>query len=171
VRSEAEPARSSWEPQALRPAWLAKKYFQCEAAHTPFFTARTNFRAGFGSAPGCRAAWRTIMSRTELAWWSAARIEIDHRAREARLRLEQLERRVLLHVLPPQPWLRWRRYRLGPRFFGGGREQSRSTRTAATGAQRGQSGELPTKVCAPASGLAAKVTAAIGGVVAWPSAA
>ena len=111
------------------------------------------------------------MSRTELAWWGAARIEIDHRAREARLRLEQLERLVLLHVLPPQPWRRWHGYWLRPRFFGGGREQSRSTRVAATGARRGQSGELPTEVCAPASGLAVKVMAAIGGILARPSVA
>jgi hypothetical protein len=32
------------------------------------------------------------MSRPDLWWWNAARVEIDHRARDARLRLEHLER-------------------------------------------------------------------------------
>ena len=34
-------------------------------------------------------------------WWSnAARVEIDHRARQARLRLEHLERLLISRVLP-----------------------------------------------------------------------
>jgi hypothetical protein len=44
------------------------------------------------------------MLRPDLWCWSAARLEIDHRAREARLRLERLERLLMLHVLPTPSW-------------------------------------------------------------------
>ena len=59
------------------------------------------------------------MLRPDLWWWNAARVEIDHRAREARLRLEHLERLLILRVLPAS---RPRRVfdRRGLRFFRGG---------------------------------------------------
>ena len=42
------------------------------------------------------------MLRPDLSWWSAARVEIDQRARETRLRLEHLERLLISRVVPPQ---------------------------------------------------------------------
>ena len=86
------------------------------------------------------------MSRTDLWWWNAARVEIDHRSREARLRLEQLERLLMQRVLPTRSWPRWVLYRLGQRPFGGGREQSRSPEIAPTGTRRRQSRDIPTEI-------------------------
>lgn len=87
------------------------------------------------------------MSRTDLWWWNAARVEIDHRSREARLRMEHLERLPMQRVLPTRSWPRWVLYRLGPRPFGGRRKQNRSPETALTGTRRGQSRGIPTEVC------------------------
>ena len=59
------------------------------------------------------------MLKPEHLWWSAARVEIDQRARDARLRLEHLERLLILRVLPTS---RPKRvfHRRGLRFFRGG---------------------------------------------------
>jgi len=86
------------------------------------------------------------MSRTDLWWWNAARVEIDHRSREARLRLEQLERLLMQRVLRTRSWPRWVLYRLGQRPFGGGREQGRSPEIAPTGTRRRQSRDIPTEI-------------------------
>jgi hypothetical protein len=86
------------------------------------------------------------MLRPDLWWWSAARVEIDHRARETRLRLEHLERLLISRVLatrssPGQP-----DYRRGPRFFRGGRAPSRSAKIAPTGMRRRPSSrDIPTE--------------------------
>ena len=86
------------------------------------------------------------MLRSDLWWWSAARVEIDHRAREARLRLEHLEMLLLSRVLPTS---RPRRVldRRGLRFFRGGCVQSRSTKMAPPGPRYGQPRPIPTDVC------------------------
>jgi hypothetical protein len=97
------------------------------------------------------------MPRTDLWPTSATRVEIDQRSREARLRLEHLERLLTLRV-PGGSWLRLVPYWSGPRFFGGGRMQSRSTKVAPTSGRRRQSRAFPIEVC-------------IGGVVRRPSAA
>ena len=68
------------------------------------------------------------MLRPDLSWWSAARAEIDQRARETRLRLEQLERLLISRVLPTQGSPGQLDHRRGPRFFRGGRTQSRSAK-------------------------------------------
>ena len=98
------------------------------------------------------------MSRNDLWWWNAARVEIDQRSREARLCLEQLERLLVLRVLPTRSWLRRVLYWFGPRFFGGGRMQGLTPKVDPTGARRRQSRDFPIEVC-------------IGGVVRPPSAA
>jgi hypothetical protein len=43
-----------------------------------------------------------IMSRTDLWRWSATPVEIEQRAREARMRLEHLEGLLMLRALPPR---------------------------------------------------------------------
>ena len=78
---------------------------------------------------------------------SAARAEIDQRAREARLRLEHLERLLKSRVLPVRSWRGLLDYGRAPRFFHGGRERSRSTKTAATRTWRPQSRNIPTEAC------------------------
>ena len=86
------------------------------------------------------------MLKPDLWWWNAARVEIDHRAREARLRLEHLERLLIMRVLPTS---RPRRVlpRRGLRFFRGGCVQGRSTRVAPPGPRCGHARHIPTEVC------------------------
>ena len=98
------------------------------------------------------------MLRPDLWWRSAARVEIDHRARETRLRLEHLERLLISRVLPTRSWPGRPDYRRGPRFFSGGRAQSRSPKITPTGMRRPQSRDIPTEACIAA-------TLAVKGVV------
>ena len=86
------------------------------------------------------------MLKPEHLWWSAARVEIDQRARDARLRLEHLERLLILRVLPTS---RPKRvfHRRGLRFFRGGCVQTRSTRVLPPGLWRRQTCPIPIEVC------------------------
>jgi hypothetical protein len=59
------------------------------------------------------------MSRIDLWRWSATRVEIDHRAREARLRLEHLERLLIMRALPTGSWVSRILFRREGRFFSG----------------------------------------------------
>ena len=82
-------------------------------------------------------------------WWSnAARVEIDHRARDARFRLEHLEGLLATRAL----------HRRGLRFFRGGCVQNRSTKMAPPGPRYGQAGPIPTEIC-----IAVKRLTAIAG--------
>jgi hypothetical protein len=88
------------------------------------------------------------MLRPDLWWWSAARVEIDHRARETRLRLEHLERLLISRVLPTRALPGQLDYRRGPRFFRGGRVPSRSAKITPTGMRRRPpSRDIPTEAC------------------------
>jgi hypothetical protein len=87
------------------------------------------------------------MLRRDLWWWSAARVEIDHRAREARLRLEHLERLLILRVLPTRSWPRRLLQRRALRFFRGGCVQGRSTKMAPLGPRYGQPRPIPIEIC------------------------
>jgi len=87
------------------------------------------------------------MLRPNHGWWSAARAEIDDRAREARLRLEHLERLLISRVLPTQSGPRQVLHRRGLRFFRGGCAQTRSTKMAPPGPRYGQARPLPTEIC------------------------
>ena len=82
------------------------------------------------------------MVKPDFWWWGAARAEIDQRAREARLRLEHLERLLILRVLPTS---RPRRGfdRRGLRFFRGRCVQSRSVKMAPPGPRYGQPRPIP----------------------------
>jgi hypothetical protein len=93
------------------------------------------------------------MLRPDLWCWSAARLEIDHRAREARLRLERLERLLMLHVLPTPSWPKRVLQRRRLRFFTGGCVESRSTRMAPPGPGYRHTRHFPTEVCIVPSGL------------------
>jgi hypothetical protein len=92
------------------------------------------------------------MLRPDLWSWSAARVEIDHRAREARLRLEHLERLLISRVLPTRSWPRRVLKRRGPRFFREGCVESRSTRVAPPGSCYGHARHIQTEVCIAACG-------------------
>ena len=103
-------------------------------------------------------------------WWSAARVEIDHRARDARLRLEHLERLLISRVLPTPLRPRWVLDRRGLRFFRGGCAQTRSTRVAPPTPRR-RASHIPTEICIAASSAPAAVRAALGGMVRGPGTA
>ena len=81
------------------------------------------------------------MLKTEHWWWNAARVEIDQRARDARLQLEHLERLFKVRLLPTQ------------RFFRGGCVQSRATKVAPPGPLRRHTRHFPTEACIAASGM------------------
>ena len=78
---------------------------------------------------------------------SEARAEIDHRAREARLRLEHLERLLVSRVAPTRSARKQVPDGRGPRFFRGGRVRGRSTRIPATRMWRPLSRDIPTDIC------------------------
>jgi hypothetical protein len=87
------------------------------------------------------------MLKPEHWWWNAARVEIDQRARDARLRLEQIERLLISGVLPTRPLPRPMPRRRGLRFFRGGCVQTRSTRVLPPGLWRRQTCPIPIEVC------------------------
>ena len=94
------------------------------------------------------------MFRPDFCSRDAPRVEIDYRAREARLRLEHLERLLILRVLPTS---RPKRVldRRGLRFFSGGCVQNRSTKIAPPGRWYGQARPIPTEICAAVNRLTA----------------
>jgi hypothetical protein len=102
-----------------------------------------------------------IMSRIDLWRWSATRVEIDHRAREARLRLEHLERLLKMRTLPAQSWVSRTLYRREGRFFGAGRMLDRSTKIDRTGVRHREARHIPAALC----GLALAVRGAVGDTV------
>jgi hypothetical protein len=106
-----------------------------------------------------------IMSRIDLWRLSATRVEIDHRAREARLRLEHLERLLIMRALPARSWVSRILYRREARFFSGGRMLDRSTKVDRTGVGRCEARHIPAGLCRATSGLALTVRGAIGGTV------
>jgi hypothetical protein len=78
---------------------VVKNFLQCEVPHTPF-----DLPASFIGHPADAEVfltWRTIMPKPDILDQSATRVELDQRSRDARLRLEYVER--LLVVRPPLP--------------------------------------------------------------------
>ena len=99
-------------------------------------------------------------------WWSEARVEIDHRAREARLRLEDLERLLISRVVPTWSWPRRAFNRRGLRCFLGGCVKTRSTNVIRFDPKYRRPHPLPTEIC-----IAVNTSAAIVGMVRRPDAA
>ena len=86
------------------------------------------------------------MSRIDLWRQSATRVEIDHRSREARLRLEHIERPPITRA-PTQSWVRRLLYRRGLRLFNREGGLSRSSKIDPTGTRRGEVRQIPTEIC------------------------
>ena len=105
------------------------------------------------------------MSRIDLGRCSATRVEIDHRAREARLRLEHLERLLIMRARPARSWVSRILYRREARFFGGARMVDRSTKIDPTGFRPREARHIPAGLCRATSGLALAVRGAVGGTV------
>jgi hypothetical protein len=81
-----------------------KKSYQCEGPHTPF-DQTASFIEHLADAK-VSVTWRTIMPGTDLLKQSATRAELDQRSRDARLRLEHVERLLVVRPLPRQSLLR-----------------------------------------------------------------
>jgi hypothetical protein len=106
-----------------------------------------------------------MMPRIDLWWPSATRVEVDQRSREARLRLEHLERLLTLRMLPAQIWLRRVLCRLGLRIFGfGERLEVRSPDTTLTGPPPRQQPEIPAEISVAARSLYAAALASVDGM-------
>jgi hypothetical protein len=87
------------------------------------------------------------MARIDLWRWSATRVEIDHRSREARLRLEHLEQPPITRAPPTQSWIRRVLYQRGLRLFNRGGGLSRSSKIDPTGARHRQGRHIPAELC------------------------
>ena len=97
----------------------------CDPAHMRF--ALDEIFAG--SAPamvGSMRAMEGVMPRANLWNNGAPRVELDERARDARLRLERVERLFAPHTRAPEYWLR--RILVCLSFFGGGSRGDRGRR-------------------------------------------
>jgi hypothetical protein len=105
------------------------------------------------------------MSRIDLWRWNATRVEIDHRAREARLRLEHLERLLIMRALPAGSWVSRILFRREGRFFSGAHTLDRSTKIDPAGVRRREARHIPAGLFGATSGLALAVRGAIGGAV------
>ena len=87
------------------------------------------------------------MPKIDLWWPGAARIELDQRSRETRLRLDHLEQLLVLRILPAQSWFRETLYHHVLRVFGfGERPHIRSLDATLTGPQPRQMYEMPAEI-------------------------
>jgi hypothetical protein len=83
--------------------------------------------------------WEDIMPRTDLLEQSATRVELDQRSREARLRLEHVERLLMLRRLPRQSLLARVLRCFGSRVYSGEQIAGQSAnRTLTGGRSRGR---------------------------------
>jgi len=83
------------------------------------------------------------MPRTELLEQNATRVELDHRSRDARLRLEQVERLLVVRPLPRQSLLRRVLRCLGSRTLVGEQIEGRSVNPSPAGARARGEHEMP----------------------------
>ena len=108
------------------------------------------------------------MTKPDHWWWSEARAEIDHRAREARLQLENIERLLIPRTLTVPSWPRWLRDRGGLRFFRAGCRRIRWSRVAPRSLRRLQPRHIPIEACFAACGAPVAVRASVGHIVRRP---
>jgi len=92
--------------------------------------------------PAVFVTWRRIMPRTDLLDQSATRVELDQRSREARLRLERVERLLVVRPTPVQSLLRRVLKRLGSRIYVVERGKARSPKSRVTRGRR-QTNSVP----------------------------
>jgi hypothetical protein len=81
-----------------------KTFSQCEVPHTPF-DPPASFIGHLADAK-MSLTRRTIMPKPDVLDQSATRVELDQRSRDARLRLECVERLLAVRDLPRQSLLR-----------------------------------------------------------------
>ncbi len=83
------------------------------------------------------------MPRNDVLQSSTPRVELDQRSREARLRLEHVERLLIVRPLPRQSLLRRVLRHLGLRIYVGELVADQSGRTAPTGGRAPQGRRMP----------------------------
>ena len=112
-----------------------KTFSQCEVAHTPF-DPPASFIGHLADAK-VSLTWRTIMPKTDILDQSATRVELDQRSRDARLRLEYVERLLVVRPPPKQSLLRRFLRNLGSRTRIGEQIAGRSMTAIASARQSG----------------------------------
>src|ERR1700730_14946062 len=112
-----------------------KTFSQCEVPHTPFDPPASFI--GHLAYAKVSLTWRTIMPKTDILDQSATRVELDQRSRDARLRLECVERLLAARDLPRQSLLRRFLRCLGSRTrIGGENEGPAKVASASRGGTR-----------------------------------
>jgi hypothetical protein len=76
----------------------------CDVGHAPADDEQANWSPSSGSEP---PAWRAAMPRNRLEVRVVPRVELDHRARDARLRIERVERSFAWRPAAMSSWLGW----------------------------------------------------------------
>jgi hypothetical protein len=104
--------------------------FECDAGHTS---------SGIGAVLVChfrnfaekrRPAWRPAMPRNKREVTVVPSVELDQRAREARLQLDRAERLVTPRPAVTHSWLRWPSRRHNGRIHGGAPQKKPEEKTA-----------------------------------------
>jgi hypothetical protein len=107
--------------------------------------------------------WEAVMPKTDLLEQSAPRVELDQRSREARLRLERVQRLLLVNTLPTQSLLRRLLRCFASRVYAGEQIAGRSAhRTPTRGRSRGRR-----QMTAETGGVSEGIRAALP--VSWPN--
>ena len=112
-----------------------KNFSQCEVPHIPF-----GLPASFIGHPAdaeVSLTWRTIMPKPDILDQSATRVELDQRSRDARLRLEYVERLLVVRPPPKQSLLRRFLRCFGSRTRIGGQIEGRSMIAIASAGRAG----------------------------------
>jgi hypothetical protein len=95
------------------------------------------------------------MPRTDLLEQSAKRVELDQRSREARLRLEHVERLLVERPMPRQSLLRRALRYLGSRIYFGEKVEGRSSKATLTGGRARRERNMPGETGGASGGFAA----------------
>jgi hypothetical protein len=103
------------------------------------------------------------MPRSDLLRLSAPRVELDQRSREARLRLEHVERLLVVRPLPRLSFLKRVLRRLGLRIYVGEQVEGRSGKAVLTDGRPRQGRRMPGETAGGAGSLCAAPW------VSWPN--
>jgi hypothetical protein len=137
-----------------------KTFSQCEVPHTRF-RPPASFIGHLADAK-MSLTWRTIMPKTDILDQSATRVELDQRSRDARLRLECVERLLAMRDLSRPSLLRRFLRCLGSRTRIGGQIAGRSMIAIASAGRASREREP-----AESGGGGDTLSAALSG--AWPN--
>jgi hypothetical protein len=111
------------------------------------------------------------MPRSDLYEPSAPRAELDQRSREARLRLERVERLLVVRLLPKQSLLRRVLRCLGLRIYTGQQIGGRSAKASSSDKRSRQRHQMPGESGGAAGRACAAALASPSTMISWPSGA